>query len=63
MPWYPVFTYKCPDGKMLEQEVHDYLESIGVRVNDRREGFAIDTDQARAIIEELGKKYKSSEIN
>lgn len=62
-PWYPVFTYKCPSGKMLEQEIHGYLESIGVRVNSKREGFIIDTDSARNIVEELGKKYKSSEIN
>lgn len=62
-PWYPVFTYKCPDGKMLEQEIHDHLESIGVRVNNRREGFIIDTDSARDIVEKLGKKYKSNDLN
>jgi hypothetical protein len=62
-PWYPVFTYKCPNGRMLEQEVHDHLESIGVRVNPNREGFIIDTDSARNIIENIGKKYKSNEIN
>jgi hypothetical protein len=62
-PWYPVFTYKCPNGRMLEQEVHDYLENIGVRVNPNREGFIIDTNSARDIIENIGKKYKSNEIN
>ena len=62
-PWYPVFTYKCPNGRMLEQEVHDHLENIGVRVNPNREGFIIDTDSARNIIENIGKKYKSNEIN
>jgi hypothetical protein len=48
---------------MLEQEVHDHLEDIGVRVNPNREGFIIDTDSARNIIENIGKKYKSNEIN
>jgi hypothetical protein len=62
-PWYPVFTYKCPDGRMLEQDIHAYLEEIGVRVNPNREGFVIDTDTARNIIENIGKKYKSNEIN
>jgi len=62
-PWYPVFSYKCPDGRMLEQEIHEYLMLHGMRINDRREGFAIDSDSARAIIEKLGKKYKSNEEN
>lgn len=62
-PWYAVFTYKCPDGRALEQDIHTYLEEIGVRVNPNREGFVIDTDTARNIIESIGKKYKSNEIN
>jgi hypothetical protein len=62
-PWYPVFSYKCPNGHMLEQEVHEELALHGTRINNRREGFAIDTDSARAIIEKLGKKYKLNEEN
>lgn len=62
-PWYAVFTYKCPDGRMLEQDIHTYLEDIGVRVNPKREGFQISSDDARNIIENIGKKYKSNEIN
>jgi len=62
-PWYPVFSYKCPNGRMLEQEIHEYLALRGMRINDKREGFNIDTDSARAIIEELGKKYKTIEEN
>ena len=62
-PWYPVFTYKCPDGPMMEREVHDVLEKIGVRINKKREGFTIDSETARVIIEEIGRKYKSSELN
>jgi hypothetical protein len=58
-PWYPVFTYKCPNGRMLEQEIHEHLESLGVRVNPNREGFVIDTDSARNVIEKLGKQYNN----
>lgn len=62
-PWYPVFSYKCPNGHMLEREIHEELALMGMRVNDRREGFTIDSDSARAIIEKLGKKYKVNDIN
>ena len=62
-PWYPVFSYKCPNGRLLEQEIHNHLEQIGVRVNPNREGFIIDTGSARTIIESIGKKYDSNEIN
>jgi hypothetical protein len=63
VPWYPVYTYKCPNGHMLEQEVHNHLESLGFRVNPNREGFIIDTDVARNVIESIGKKYKLDGIN
>lgn len=59
-PWYPVFSYKCPNGRMLEQDIHSYLEDIGTRVSPNREGFVIDTDKAREIIERLGEKYKTN---
>jgi hypothetical protein len=62
-PWYAVFTYKCPDGRSLEHDIHAHLEDIGVRINPKREGFTISSDDARVIIENIGKKYKSNEIN
>jgi hypothetical protein len=62
-PWYPVFSYKCPNGRMLEQEIHEHLQLLGVRVNLNREGFVIDTDSARTIIESMGKKYKTDDLN
>jgi hypothetical protein len=62
-PWYPVFSYKCPNGRMLEQEIHEHLQLLGVRVNPNREGFVIDTDSARTIIESMGKKYKIGDLN
>jgi len=33
------------------------------KIGYTKEGFMIDTDSARNVIEQLGKKYKSSEIN
>ena len=62
-PWYPVFAYKCPNGRMLEREVHDELERLGARVNSKREGFYMSSQDAREIIERIGKKYESNEIN
>lgn len=60
MPWYPVYIYKCPNGKMLERDIHQYLENIGLRINEKREGFSIQSTEAIKIVEELGKKYQYS---
>lgn len=59
IPWEVRFTYKCPYGRDLEGEVHSYLENIGLRLNKRREGFAIDVNEAIKIIEQLGEKYNN----
>ena len=56
-PWYSVFSFKCPDGRALETEIHDRLESLGLRVNQKREGFTIKSEDAINIIKELGEKY------
>lgn len=58
-PWYPVFAYKCPNGRMLEQEVHNELEFLGARLNKKREGFYTSSEDARKIIERLGSKYQN----
>jgi hypothetical protein len=58
-PWYPVFAYKCPNGRMLEREVHDELERLGARLNPKREGFYMSSNDAREIIEKLGSKYQN----
>lgn len=58
-PWYPVFAYKCPNGRMLEREVHNELEKLGARINKKREGFHMSSNDAREIIEKLGSKYKN----
>ena len=59
-PWYPVFAYKCPDGLMLEREVHTELERLGARLNHKREGFYISSQDAQALIVRLGKKYQTN---
>jgi hypothetical protein len=56
-PWEIRFTYKCPNGRMLEEEVHSHLQDMGLRPNKRREGFTIDVTDAIKIVEDLGKKY------
>lgn len=57
LPWYPVFIYKCPNGYLLEQDIHAHLTAI--RVNPKREGFEITTTDAILIIEKLGKRYEN----
>ena len=59
VPWEVRFTYKCPYGRSLEGEIHSHLESIGLRLNKRREGFAMDVNDAIKVIEELGAKYQN----
>lgn len=58
-PYYPVFSYKCGNGKLLEQEIHNELERMGYRINNKREGFEISSDLAAKIIESIGEKYKN----
>jgi hypothetical protein len=48
---------------MLEQEIHEHLQLLGVRISPNREGFSIDTNSARTIIESMGKKYKTDDLN
>jgi hypothetical protein len=57
IPWEVRWSYKCPNGSMLEEEVHSHLQDLGLRPNKKREGFTIDITNAIKIIEELGAKY------
>ncbi len=45
---------------MLEREIHTELERLGARLNQKREGFYISSDDARTLIERLGKKYQTN---
>jgi hypothetical protein len=60
VPWYPVYSYKCVNSYILEQEIHKYLENRGHRINKNREGFDIDSTTAISVVESLGKKYQAN---
>jgi len=52
-PWFPVFKYKCINSRILEQAIHQRLESLGHRVNPKREGFEISSKLAIEIINQM----------
>jgi len=58
IPWNVAWSYKCPNGRSLESEIHSYLEHKGLHPNVKREGFSISVTDAIKIIEELGQKYQ-----
>ena len=60
IPWEIRWSYKCPNGRMLEEEIHSHLQELGLRPNKRREGFIIDVNDAIKIIENLGLKYHNN---
>jgi len=62
-PWYPVYSYKCVNSYYLEQEIHKHLQDRGYRLNPKREGFTIDSNTARTVVESLGSKYQVESIN
>ena len=49
------WAYACYNGFDLEQEVHNYLDSF--RVNKNREFFRMSIEEAKSVIERLGKRY------
>lgn len=59
-PWFPVYKYPCLNSRVLEQAVHQKLELMGYRVNPKREGFEIKSNQAIEVIEELAKNLTVS---
>lgn len=61
-PWFPVFAYKCANGFHLEQEIHKYLEGLGIRINSAREGFEIEIDEAIEVVETLGNRYRFGDL-
>ena len=60
VPWYPVYSYKCINSYILEQEIHKYLQDRGHRINPNREGFDIDSTTAISVVESLGSKYQAN---
>lgn len=54
-PWFEIYKYKCINARVLEEAVHQKLEEAGYRISHNREGFAMRSDLAISVIEELGK--------
>jgi len=53
------WAYPCYNGFELEQEVHRYLDSF--RLNKNREFFRMTVDEAKSVVERLGKRYNVEE--
>jgi len=54
-PWVPIYSFKCFNSYKLEQELHEYLDSV--RVSGNREMFYMTSIDAVKIVEQLGVKY------
>jgi hypothetical protein len=55
LPYKVEYAFRCWSGEKLEHEIHKYLDSY--RVNNQREFFQIEFDQAKTIIERIGQRY------
>lgn len=53
------WAYPCYNGFELEQEVHRYLDSF--RLNKNREFFRMTVEEAKSVVERLGKRYNVEE--
>lgn len=54
-PWTVVFSFRCFKSYDLEQEIHEYLDSV--RVSGNREMFRLTPNQAMEVVKKLGEKY------
>lgn len=55
MPYKVEWAFHCFNGEALEREVHNSLE--GYRVSNNREFFLLPLEEAKTVIEEIGKRY------
>jgi hypothetical protein len=55
LPYEVAYAYNCFNGEGLEIEIHRYLNQY--RINNDREFFQLNLEDARKVIEELGKRY------
>jgi hypothetical protein len=56
LPYKVAWAYRCFNGELLEGEVHHALKSY--RVNNQREFFQINLEEAKSIIKSIGNKFK-----
>jgi len=61
LPYKVEWAYKCFNGETIEREVHHKLHSC--RVNNNKEFFQISLEEAKEVINLIGKKYDSNESN
>jgi hypothetical protein len=54
IPFKVEWAYKCHNGEQLEYETHQFLKEY--RVNHKREFFTIGFEEAKEVIEKLGKR-------
>lgn len=54
-PFKVEWALKCFDGLLFEKEIHKFLGDY--RINNQREFFEIDLEEAKKIITLIGKKY------
>ena len=55
LPYKVEWAFKCFDGEQLEGEIHRKL--VEYRINNQREFFQIDLENAKKVIKLLGKNY------
>ena len=57
-PFKVKFIYECNDPYSVEQEIHNEINGQGKRINEKREFFEIEFNEAVSIIKGIGSKYK-----
>lgn len=55
LPYKVEWAFKCFNGEQLEGEVHNYLKAY--RVNNNREFFEIELNEAKKAVMEIGENY------
>lgn len=55
LPYKVEWAFKCFNGEQLEGEVHHYLKTY--RVNNNREFFEIELNEAKKAVMEIGESY------
>jgi hypothetical protein len=61
-PFKVKFIYECNDPYSVEQEIHNEINGQGKRINEKREFFEIEFNEAVSIIKGIGSKYKGKTL-
>jgi len=56
------WAFPCFNAHDLEKEIHKYLQNGGLRVRNNKEFFYISLEQAKAVVERIGKPYRMDDI-